>query len=72
MKWQEYGKRLKKELKHLRNRDKQWKEGLTKAVDELKTEREKYSNLEKLYSIPNTGFQDCCISPSLKEKKTKR
>ena len=45
--WQEYGKRLKKELEHLRTPDKQWKEGLTKAVDELKTEREKlYSSLK--------------------------
>ena len=46
------------ELEHLRNRDEQWKEGLTKAVGELKTGRENYSNLEKLY-------------PSLKEENKK-
>ena len=38
------------ELEHLRSRDEQWKEGLTKAVGELKTGRENYSNLEELYS----------------------
>ena len=39
-------KALKMELEHLRNRDEQWKEGLTKAVGELKTAKENYSNLE--------------------------
>ena len=48
--WQEYGKRLNKKLEHLGTRDEQWKEGLTKAVEKLKTERENYSNLEKSYS----------------------
>ena len=50
LEWQKCGKRLKKELEHLRNRDEQWKEGLTKAVEKLNTERENYSNLEKSYS----------------------
>ena len=45
-----------KELEHLRNRDEQWKEGLTKAVDELNTEREKYSNIEKLNAHSRVSF----------------
>ena len=50
LEWQDYGNGRTKELKHLRTRDEQWKEGLTKEVDELKTERKNYSNLENLYS----------------------
>ena len=46
--WQEYCKALEKEREHLTNRDEQWRGGLTKAVDELNTLKEKCSELERL------------------------
>ena len=48
LEWQEYCKALEKEREHLTNRDEQWKQGATKALDELNTLKEKCNDLEKL------------------------
>ena len=61
LEWQEYCKALEKEREHLTNRDEQWKQGATKAVDELNTLKEKCSDLEKL-----------CFPLKMENRKMKR
>ena len=48
LEWQEYCKSLEKERDNLKTRDELWKQGLTKAVSELNTLKEKYDHLEGL------------------------
>ena len=48
LEWQEYCKSLEKERDNLKDRDEQWKQGVTKAVSELNTLKEKCEDIENL------------------------